>query len=206
MKFLSILLPIFVPLVVGLTKDESAIWLRLLSLQPEPAVSQKSSACQLNAQTVTDFVTKNANNPLVLVVGSSSSPSDNFAEACAQLLASRNVTVCQLSLPAGQTSTFGTEGAVVVVINGKQYSYHGRRSPSALLSYVLKMNTSHVKTITGKLDKMAYDLVAGPKLVGFFMPATPDLIAYETAALKYSPQIPFYLVVDRIVSLESIKE
>ena len=99
MKFLSILLPIFVPLVAGLTKDESAIWLRLLSLQPEPAVSQKSNACQLNAQTVTDFVTKNANNPLVLVVGSSSSPNDNFADACAQLLASRNVTVCQLSLP-----------------------------------------------------------------------------------------------------------
>ena len=90
-------------------------------------------------------------------------------------------------------------------MNGKQYTYYGRRSASALLSFVLKLNTSHVRLITGKLDKMAYDLVAGPKLVGFFMPATADLTAYETVALKYSPNIPFYLVVDRTVSLFSIK-
>lgn len=197
MKFLSLLFSAFVPLVLGLAEEESVQWVKLLKL-PQTTVSQKSKACQLNHQTVADFVTKNPNNPLVLIVKSSSA--DNFANQCAQLLSTRNVTVCQLTLTAGQTSPYGTDGSVVVVINGKQYTYNGRRSPSALLSYVLKLNTSHVRLITGKLDKMAYDLVAGPKLVGFFMPATPDLQAYESVALKYSPSIPFYLVADRTVS------
>jgi len=201
MKLLSLINFAFIPLVLGFA-DENDEWLKLLNL-PKPAVSQKSTVCKLTDKTLTDFVTKNPNNPLVLIIKSSSqqnSCGDSFAESSAQLLSSRNVSVCQLSLTAGQTSLYGTDGSVVVILNGKPYQYNGRRSSAALLSYVLKINTSHVRLITGKLDKIAYDLVAGPKLVGFFMPATPDLAVYESLALKYTPNIPFYLVVDRNVA------
>jgi hypothetical protein len=181
----------------------SAEWHKFLNLPKHDSIKR---VCQLNSATAQDFIV-NHTNGLILIVKESgsaqqSSCGDNdFAETSAQLLANRNITVCELSLIGETNSPFGNEGDVIVYQNGKQYPYYGRRHSTALLSFVLKLSSSHVKVITGRLDKKAYDMVPGPKLVGFFMPATPDLIAYETVALQYSPSIPFYVVSDRNVSI-----
>jgi hypothetical protein len=183
----------------------SAEWLKFLNLPKHDSIKR---VCQLNSATAQDFIV-NHTNGLILIVKESGSGTaqqsscgdSDFAETSAQLLANRNISVCELSLIGEKNSPFGSEGDVIVYQNGKKYPYYGRRHSTALLSFVLKLSSSHVKVITGRLDKKAYDLVPGPKLVGFFMPSTPDLIAYETVALQYSPSIPFYVVLDRNVSI-----
>lgn len=199
MKFLLIILSL-IPFVAI---SESIEWLKFLDL---PQYDSITRVCQLNSATVNDFIT-NQSNGLVLIVkqlgsgtAQQSSCGNDFAETSAQLLSNRNITVCELSLIGETDSLFGNEGDVVVYFNGKQYKYYGRRQSTALLSFVLKLSSSHVKVITGKLDKVAYDLIPGPKLVALFMPQTPDLIAYETMAMKYSPSIPFYVALDRMVA------
>lgn len=183
--------------------------LKFLSL---PQYDRVSRVCQLTALDVSDYIAAH-NSGLALIIKDTANLvdaveqqlcRDNFAETAAQLLERRNVTVCELSV-AGNAITdssqqlIGSVGDIIVYYNGKRFVYYGRRDPSVLLSYILKLGSSAVKVITGKLDKVAFDLVAGPKLVGLFMTATPDLAAYETAAQKYSPAIPFYLVLDRAV-------
>jgi len=200
MKFLIFLLVL--PLIAI---SESSDWLKYLNLPEHDSIKR---VCQLNSATAEEFIVNHTNGLILIVkqLGSGttqqSSCGNDFAETSAQLLANRNITVCELSLIGETNSAFGNDGDVVVYFNGKQHQYYGRRESTALLSFVLKLNTSQVKVITGKLDKVAYDTVPGPKLVGFFMPSTPDLLAYETVALQYSPSIPFYVVTDRAVNFE----
>ncbi|CAG2111686.1 unnamed protein product [Medioppia subpectinata] len=180
--------------------DEGIDWSAILQL-PKPAASPTATVCQLNSQTLDQFIQQNANTGVVVIrrdASTSGQSADNFGQQSAQLLANKNIAVCELSVDGQTVGGQGSE--VVVYMNGKLHPYYGRRSASALLSFVLKLTTTHVRLITGKLDKKAYDLVNGPKLVGFFMPSTPDLIAYETVAAKYSPDVPFYLVTDRMVA------
>ncbi|XP_022236294.1 calsequestrin-1-like [Limulus polyphemus] len=93
-----------------------------------------------------------------------------------------------------------SDGDVHVYREGKRTVYHGRRTAASLVSFVLQVNSSEVKVISGKLDKIAFDSINQPKVVGFFMKGTPDFQAFQEAAGAFLPSVPFYVTFDRTVA------
>ncbi|RWS28848.1 Calsequestrin-2-like protein [Leptotrombidium deliense] len=128
---------------------------------------------------------------------------EQFVELSAQLLEKRNVSVYRISIPK-DASQVPAElahfkcGDIYLYYAGKKYQYFGRRDALSLLSFVLKLNENRqIKEINGKLDKIAYDTIQSPKVVGFFMQGTADYNEFVAAAALFSPSIPFFVVTDR---------
>ncbi|RWS00052.1 Calsequestrin-2-like protein, partial [Dinothrombium tinctorium] len=131
---------------------------------------------------------------------------DEFLELSAQLLEKRNITVYRVKAPKDlskippELSSF-KPGKIILYYNGRKYFYHGRRDALSLLSFVLKLHDmNQVKSIEGKIDKVAFDAIQEPKLVGFFMPNTPDYNEYVAAASLFSPSVQFFVVTKRNVA------
>lgn len=134
-------------------------------------------------------------------------PRDNlFAQITAQLLIGRKISICEMPvsalniLPHAELEVKPSDGDVHIYREGKRTLYHGRRTAASLLSFLLQVNSSEVKVISGKLDKIAFDNVNQPKVVGFFMKETPDFLAYQEAAKTFFPSVPFYVTFDRTVA------
>uniref|UniRef100_A0A1W7RAU5 Calsequestrin n=1 Tax=Hadrurus spadix TaxID=141984 RepID=A0A1W7RAU5_9SCOR len=128
---------------------------------------------------------------------------DSFSEVTAQVLQNRNVSVCQVDVSSIKDYLADEQlkpGDVYIYKNNKVFPYYGRRTPTSLLSFIFKLNSTEMNAITGKLDKIAFDAVHQPRVVGFFMKGTADYKAFEDASLQFSPGVPFYVVYDRTVA------
>ena len=168
-----------------------------------PQPDNVNRICQLDSanNTTSQFIVDHSNG-LVLLFKDPNEPlnhNENWAQVAAHHLSVRNITFCQVNV--NQPSSIGNASDVVVFLNGKKLFYYGKRSSVTLISFIEKVNTtSQLPIITGKIDKIAFDKVPGPKVVGFFMTETPDFIAFKAAA-EQNPLIPFYVILDRIVSI-----
>lgn len=128
---------------------------------------------------------------------------DSFTEVTAQVLRKRNVLICKADVSVIKEFLADEQlksGDVYIYKNSRTYRYFGRRSAHSIISFLLKLNSTQINVISGKLDKIAFDAVELPRVVGFFMKDTVDYKAFEDASLQFSPEVPFYVVFDRTVA------
>ncbi|XP_067128301.1 calsequestrin-1-like [Centruroides vittatus] len=128
---------------------------------------------------------------------------DSFTQVTAQVLRKRNVLICEADVSVIKEFLADEQlksGDVYIYKNARKYRYFGHRSANSLLSFILKLNSTQINIITGKLDKIAFDAVEQPRVVGFFMKNTADYKAFEDASSQFSPEVPFYVVFDRTVA------
>jgi hypothetical protein len=136
-------------------------------------------------------------NPLVVVLSCNDvCDLDKLGEPLAQTLSARlnPIPVFRVSVAAGQPNQ------IHVYRDGKKFLYHGRRDVDTFVRFLKSFETPETKTITGKLDKIAFDQVRGIKLVGYFVTGTPEHQVFEQASSLFSPIVHFYIVSDVLVA------
>ncbi|XP_077524394.1 calsequestrin-2-like isoform X1 [Amblyomma americanum] len=122
-------------------------------------------------------------------------------ETAAQLLEGENVKFCEVpESVVKEGAPTATVGSWFLFRQGRALPYHGRRTTSALLSWLQQASQPSVSVITGKLDKTAFDQVHGLKLVGFFVNGAADYRLFEEASISDGHHARFYAVFDRNVA------
>lgn len=125
---------------------------------------------------------------------------DSF-ETAAQLLEGEGVKFCDVPESVVKESVpTAVAGNWFLFRHGKAVPFYGRRTASALLSWIQKASEPSVSVITGKVDKIAFDQVDQVKVVGFFVEGAADYKLFEEASIAEGHHARFYAVFDRTVA------
>ncbi|CAN7983030.1 unnamed protein product, partial [Ixodes hexagonus] len=178
----------------------------LLSVLDMPEHDGVSRVCQLaTGDALSQAVA--AGTPLVVRVVKDAAKkecsAEDFVEVAAQLLEAHGVKFCDVPESAFKESNPSETVAVGNVYlhrNGRRTAYYGRKSASALISWIHKMKYRKMSVINGKVDKAAFDQVLHLKIVGFFINGTTDYAMFQEACAVKSGASECYAVFDRNVA------
>ncbi|OQR80273.1 calsequestrin-2-like [Tropilaelaps mercedesae] len=121
------------------------------------------------------------------------------SEMLAQILSTRTSPAAVYCAVTGVLKD-SVEGQVLVFRAGRRYIYHGVREAALIFKFISHLENRNLKTITGKLDRVALDNTRGTKLIGYFALASPELQTFEQAAQLFGTQVSFFTVTDPIVA------
>uniref|UniRef100_A0A023G0K8 Calsequestrin n=1 Tax=Amblyomma parvum TaxID=251391 RepID=A0A023G0K8_AMBPA len=180
----------------------------LLGLLDVPVHDGIIRVCRLeSSQALVQAAAETSGTTLVVRVSSDAGArkqpcgAEDAFETAAQLLEGENVKFCEVPESVVKESVpTATVDSWFLFRQGRALPYHGRRTTSALLSWVQKASQPSVSVITGKVDKTAFDQVHELKLVGFFVNGAADYKLFEEASITEGHHARFYAVFDRNVA------
>lgn len=179
----------------------------LLGLLDVPVHDGVIRVCRLESIQALVKAAETSGNSLVVRVSSDAGGrkqpcgAEDVFETAAQLLEGENVKFCDVPESVIRESVpTAAVGSWFLFRQGRALPYHGRRTTSALLSWVQKASQPIVSVIAGKVDKVAFDQVHELKLVGFFVNGAADYKLFEEASITKSRHARFYAVFDRTVA------